>query len=241
MTKIPEDHQEPFAFQEGKEKRKQARRLFGQAALLEALAPDEAAVKIRECLAVAASAFYWLDRSELEEAAHSDLHKYGRFAREHFASGCEATWTGSRYELRCPVAIAHKRFGFSVGFTGKRLCSICRDDLSTCEHERGALYEIEGGIFADGYCRVCEASDCTTHGAGTHQVRCGSIVAEMTIEELSMVDRPVQPDARLTAIPMDTKQLAEFLGPTFKPGMPVSCDRCLSECPGFDSLQRPDE
>jgi hypothetical protein len=66
-----------------------------------------------------------------------------------------------------------------------------------------------------------------------------SIVTEGTIEEISFVDRPAQPEARLVAMPLSVEGLQELLGPEFVPGMPVSCDQCLLDCPGFTRLSPP--
>ena len=55
----------------------------------------------------------------------------------------------------CPVALAHNRIGMSIGGTAKRLCSLCGDDLSECEHTPGTSYLVPGGVSSLGWCRVC--------------------------------------------------------------------------------------
>lgn len=57
----------------------------------------------------------------------------GRYMREHLPKGYRLHWTGDRYEHRCPVAIVHKRFGFSPALReGHKICSLCGEDVSEC-------------------------------------------------------------------------------------------------------------
>jgi hypothetical protein len=228
--------------QVGVEKRAQARRSYGQAVLYSKLSPKDGEARIPDALAVAASALNWLEGTEFEDDAHRDLHEMGRYAREHFGEGCHLTWTGSQYEHRCPVVIAHKRFGFSIGFQTKAfLCSICGGDVSECEHLPGREYEVPSGPGPTGYCPVCILKECVEHLASqTYRVEPISILMEGEIEEISLVDRPRQPDARLTAVPIDGKRLANVLGKNFRPGMDVSCSQCLGPCPGFAYLSKGD-
>jgi hypothetical protein len=239
MTLVPEDPSEvvPHVIATGNDKRRRAKRLYGQAVILTGLDDQDAEAKIREAIAVAASALYWLEGTEFEEQAHAELHTYGAYAREQFPDGCHLEWTGGSYESKCPVKIAHKRFGFSIGFVGNRLCSICREDASECSHILGALYEVQGGQDAAGRCNVCARLDCREHVTeGPHRTRAHVLITEGTLREVSFVSRPKQPDARLTAVPFDTAALREALGPGFRPGVHVSCSACLMECPGFDEL-----
>jgi hypothetical protein len=67
-----------------------------------------------------------------------------------------------------------------------------------------------------------------------------SIVKAMKMREISVVRRPDDPEARILEIPVDTEDLRTALGPEFSPGTPVSCDKCLGNCWGFDELP-PDE
>jgi hypothetical protein len=62
------------------------------------------------------------------------------------------------------------------------------------------------------------------------------IVTEMHVREVSFVSRPAGVETRVLAMSVDTAELQEHLGPAWKPGMPVSCDRCLGgvgACEGF--------
>lgn len=241
MTLIPEDPSEvpPHVLNTGEDKRRAARRAFGQAVLRTGIDDVAADQHIRRCLDVAASALYWLEDTKLEFAAHEELHKYGRYAREHLSSGCELQWTGSGYQNACPVRIAHKRIGFSIGFVGDRLCSICRQDVSECEHLPGRLYEMAGGSDDAGCCQVCGRANCDEHSTGeVYRERAHVLVTNATIHEVSLVSKPKQPDARLMAVPVDSDRLTASLGPGFKFGMRVSCDFCQLPCPGMEPFGR---
>lgn len=225
----------PWTLEHGLDLRRQARGALDAAVLLTESSPEQADDTIRRSLALAASAYNWLEGTEFDELAHDEMHKYGRYAREHFPDRCQLEWTGSGYEERCPVAVAHKRLGFSIGFIGDRVCSICQGDPSECIHTPGEFYEVEGGTDESGRCRTCFAEGCNSHVAGaTYRVRAVRRITNAEIQEISLVAKPKHPDARLTAVPVDLDALQEYLGPDFKPGMRVSCDQCLKTCPGMD-------
>lgn len=193
----------------------------------------------RSCLHLAASALNWLEDTDLEETAHAELDHYGRWARERFPAGCRLTWSGSQYGHACPVAVGHNRLGFSIGFTGNRCCSVCNFDISECPHLPGQTYKVEGGPGPDDLCRVCQQRGCGKHPAWREfETKAIVWVTSGTIHEVSIVAKPRQPDARLSAIPVRTDDLCDMLGPQFRPGMTVYCSRCLEPCQG---LSRPFE
>lgn len=239
---MTETDEQPWREERGLEIRAQARRAYGRALRKARHDPRAAEVDVRTAIRLAASALNWLEGTPLESTAHHDLHQIGRFAREELSEGCRLHWTGQSYEIRCPVRIGHKRFGLSPGMIVKEtLCSLCGEDISDCPHARGTFYEIDGGFNHAGYCRVCAKKDCSDneHGRGTHRVRPIGIITEAELEEVSIVAKPAQPDARLSALPVDTEQLGRHLGPNFQAGMRVNCDYCLGRCPGFDYLKPP--
>lgn len=84
--------------------------------------------------------------SELEEDQHTLMHEIGLWTRQRF--GCSIHFDGKRYEQRCQIDIAHRRFGFSVGYTATAICSICGDDVSGCPHLPDKEYWIRGGVWA---------------------------------------------------------------------------------------------
>jgi hypothetical protein len=163
------------------------------------------------------------------------MHTIGRWTRQHF--GCSVHFDGKEYKLRCPIAIAHKRLGFSIAFTAKRICSVCGQDLSECPPMPDRTYWVRGGPGTSGRCPVCIAEECRHRHDRLYRASVVSIVNEVRrIRDVSMVRQPAVPEARLTEVPISTEGLVEHLGSAFTPGMPVSCDRCLGECPGFDEF-----
>jgi hypothetical protein len=184
-------------------------------------------------------AFWWAEGSDLEDSQHELMHKIGRWTRRTF--GCRLHFDGESYTEKCPIAIAHKRFGFSPGYTARHVCSICGDDLSECPHLRSRLYWVRGGLNDSGVCPICMQENCKRHRADRlYQARPVSIVTDLEGLEVSLVGRPANPEARLLSIPVSMERLAEEFGPAFTAGMPVRCDRCLGDCWGFAQIPNED-
>lgn len=223
--------------QRGRQLMDQARRLQRHADWLQELDHEAAHEKTRRSLRVAQSALDSLDGTDLEAEAHALLDSLGRYARERFPEGCQLVWTGERYEHHCPVAIGHKRFGFSPGMRVKKShCSICLGDPADCPHRKGHKYDVTC-TRNDGVCSVCHEADCTAHVDGeTYNVVAVRVITKFEIDEVSLVYQPKNADARLTAVPIDTAELAAHLGAGFTPGMTVDCSRCLEDCGGLDFL-----
>lgn len=219
--------------------RSRARRLFGKSVMLVGIGDTEAEATARRMLQVAASAFWNAEDSEYEDDTHHELDKYGRWVRENFV--CQLTFEDGAYYQRCPVAIAHLKVGMSIGFTAQRICSICGDDISECPHRSDTLYEVSGGIGPHGLCRVCGGSNCNEHMPDqTYSVPPTRIIMEIdNLHEISLVRKPAQPDARLASIPVGVESLRASLGPSFRPGIRVKCDRCLGRCGGIEEVVRP--
>jgi hypothetical protein len=217
--------------------RKQARRLYGKSVMLQNTGDKEGEVTARNMLATAASAFWNSEDTELEPVTHDEMDQYGRWVRECY--GCWLAYEAGSYYQRCPIAIAHKRVGMSIGFTARsRICSICGEDFVECPHSSSQLYEVKGGVGPSGYCPVCGKPECEAHSPEqTYRVPPMRIVTEIaTLHEISLVRKPAQPDARLTSIPVDISSLRQALGASFSPGDRVSCDRCLNECRGIEEI-----
>jgi hypothetical protein len=161
----------------------------------------------RDALKLYASAMNWLEDTEDFDHAHGEMHAAGRWVRETF--GCELHQDGDRYEQRCPVALSHKRLGVSPEIIVRfAKCSICGNDAQQCEHIAGRAYNGE---------------------------RCYRILENIEVVALTLVSRPAQPDARLLGyLPIAVEDLRQVLPSRWIPGMPVSCDRCLSPCPGVE-------
>lgn len=233
-------HREPeWRIERGRELLQSANTLFNESSD-PALDPAQAERLARSALAEQVSAYNWLEDTGLENAVHDDLHSMGRDVRLRFPGGCTLTWSVGRYEHRCPVEIVHKRFGFSPTLiAGEKLCTICGTDISECEHMPGQIYAVHGGIVAGtGRCAICMEEQCEHDADTVYEARAGAFVTKIAeVEEISLVSRPKQPDARLVAVPIDGEVLREYLGEGFQYGKDtVDCSQCLSPCEGFTRL-----
>ena len=186
-----------FAEVRGLDLLQQGRRSFNHAKYLLDIASSraEAETKARSSAKTLRSAMDWLEDTAHFEEAHRELDQAGRFIRQNF--GCRLAFQDGTYRQDCPVALAHNRIGMSIGaILNKASCSICRRDPHDCSHITGRIY--------DGN-------------------RCVRIIEEAELLEVSLVDRPSMPDARIMSITILDSELKEQLGPNFQPGVPLSC------------------
>ncbi len=215
--------------------RTSARQLFARAQQILQHNRQAAEKAARESLVCAAGAFWWAEGTDNEERQHRLLHQIGRWTRRTF--GCHLQYDGKNYHQRCPVAMAHIRAGYSIGQTGLLECSICGEDLSECPHVRSRSYWVRGGAAAGRECCVCLREECNHRADRLYRARVIGIAKPTRVHEVSLVDRPANPECHLRGIEIPPRFFAEELGLTFLPGMTVSCDQCLNECPGFTSLR----
>ncbi len=193
---------------EGVKRLKKGRRLYeGVRDLLPFCGPtDELHSQLREAHEVLRSAMNWLEDSPRFELAHRLLDEAGRLARQRFAKGCDFPFENGTYYMRCPVGLAHNRVGMSPAILIKQShCSICEQDPDDCEHITGRKYD----------------------GQACHRV-----ITEAEVLEVSLVGRPNMPDARIESRSIGLSEMWSRLGPGFRPGMTVTCDRCLRDCNG---------
>ncbi len=193
-----------------------ARRAYAHAKYLEGVrAPrKESEEKAREALAMFASAMNWLEDDPVGfDAAHTEIHAAGPHVRRGYESGCKLHWTGEAYEQRCPAALCHRRWGFSVEFIVREWhCSLCGATPEDCPHLQGVVYD---------------------------EAVCHRVITDAEVIGLAVVDRPAFPDARLEAIGVPTSELRRRI-PGLRDGQRVRCDLCLqglSECPGFSDAR----
>lgn len=192
---------------------------------------ENAEKEARTALALFARSLDYAEDTEEEHEAHRLMDEAGMWVRETF--GCQLTRSGTCYRQTCPVALAHNRIGMSIGGTAKRLCSLCGEDLSECEHVPGISYLVPGGTSSLGWCRVCLQEDCEHTPDETHRVPVVGIIRDMEVAEVSLVHKPAQPEARIMEMSVSVSDLMEALGDDFVPGDEVSCDACLLECEGL--------
>jgi hypothetical protein len=185
----------------------------------------------RSALLSCARALDWAEDSDREDEIHQRLDLLGLYVRTTF--GCTVYRDGNQYRITCPVHIAHRRIGLSIGGTAQRVCSLCGYDISECEHLGDRAYIVTGGKNDLGWCRVCCKETCDHVASQEYRTAPVAIIQHMNLEEISIVSKPAQPEARFTSMPLSISTLVEGLGPRFRPGMDVSCDRCLSKCGGL--------
>ncbi|MGC2206910.1 MAG: hypothetical protein WA724_03535 [Candidatus Dormiibacterota bacterium] len=218
------------------ERRDSAQTLLATAQALVVGDVDEEARERAEGDARAAFGFFaasldWAEDTAEEDEAHRLMDSAGEWVRRTF--GCNLERSGTEYRQTCPVALAHNRLGFSIGGYATRICSLCGNDLSECEHEPGTAYMVPGGPEPLGWCRVCLNDTCEHRASKTYRVSVVATLRDVRTEEISLVHKPAQPEARILALSVTASDLRELLGNEFVPGIEVSCDRCLLQCGGL--------
>jgi hypothetical protein len=204
-------------------------------ARLQVVMSDKASAEAtaRAALADFAGAMNWLEDTPGFDVAHLRLDEAGRWIRETF--GCWLTRDGADYSRTCPADLAHLRVGNSPGMKDVvRVCSVCGQDprSPTCRHIKGRAYPTTRRLIGDD-CNLCGRSGCDHKDGDPGVADCWHLIVEVDLIEVSLVPRPAQPMARISEIDVDGELLEALLGPRgWKPGMDVSCDKCLRPCHG---------
>jgi hypothetical protein len=167
--------------------------------------------------------------------AHALVHNLGALVGGLF--GCELTHDDGDWFDECIASLLHVRYGNSMGFTARHVCTVCGDDFADCAHERGRTYGVAVARRDDGACTVCGARDCAHLPGEVVEVRAHSMMADIDLHEVSMVPRPRDPLARITARQVDRARLEEVLGARVEAGMRLLGHDCMHQCEGF---RRPD-
>lgn len=192
---------------------------------------ERAETDARKALALFARSLDWAEDTGEEGEAHRLMDEAGAWVRRTF--GCQLARSGNEYCQRCPVALAHNRIGMSIGGTAVRICSLCGEDFSECEHMPGTAYMVPGGNSGLGWCRVCLQESCDHRSTQRYRVSVIAIIKHMDVQEISLVPKPAHPEARVLELSIPVSDLREVLGDGFIPGSEVSCDRCLLPCDGL--------
>lgn len=102
---------------------------------------------------------------------------------------------------------------------------------------RDRSYWVRGGPHGAHPCPVCLGETCRHRSDRLYRASVVSVVKDMEGREVSWVRQPANPEARPHLLPATFAQLSQALGPTFKRGMPVSCDKCeTGRCWGFSEF-----
>jgi hypothetical protein len=213
----------------------------------------------RKALAAAVEAFHWFDDmrhdlsldtvciatdrprfwvqepdettlGDLLDGAHMLVHRIGEMVGGLF--GCLFTYDDGRWYEQCPVSLMHVPLGNSPGISMLYGCSVCDGDPSRCTHDFGLLYERIAETI-DGVCSVCEEKECEHAIGATYPVKAYPRRRSLEVHEISLVPRPRDPLARITARTVDDRDLRAILGFAPTPHVPVMCDTCMYVCEGF--------
>lgn len=172
----------------------------------------------------------WHDLNAIREGAeaHVEMHRYGEFVNGLF--GCWPSWDAEQnlWLDTCPIALAHLPFGCSVGFTATYLCSVCRADITSCDHVGGVPYRVEVARYErDGVtkCSYCHESVCSHQTGQQLWALQRPLMHEPVMHETSLVASPREPRARICAMEMQPQPL-----PPNTPDDRVECFQCLLAC-----------
>jgi hypothetical protein len=192
--------------------------------------------RARGALAAAVNAFDHLEDTALASEAHAWAHTIGEMVAGLF--GCRAQRENDRWFDVCRLSLMHLRVGMSPGFAARRLCSLCNQDLTTCDHVPGATYAVAAARRADGSCNICGSAERCTHTPGaTYLVAVHGIVREADrLDEISTVARPRDPLARVNAVEIPADVIAAMPNHDAA-NASLHCEWCVAPCTGFTSVE----
>lgn len=171
----------------------------------------------RQALVHAAAAYRYLRRGPFEPGAHLQLHRIAEIVGGIY--GCWYEFKDGRWMDTCLLSMAHTKMGLSAGWTARRVCSICKQDVSDCEHHPDWLYPVEAARASD-RCNVCDEERCDHAVGETYLVRPQVKLDSPVIREVSLTPEPRDPSLVITSMEADPQ-----------PPPPTSDDyrrRCLS-------------
>ena len=184
----------------------------------------------RAALNRAVNALNLLEDLDEEEDAHRLVHEIGAFVSWHF--GCRINFSDGHWRWHCPATFSHLRMGYSVGFTAVRYCSICNEDMSRCEHMPNRLYTVR--VADVGQCPCGESPNCRHNEGDVLELRPHAVVKDADLHEVSLVARPRDPLARISAVSFDNQKMTTLAGREIPSGTIESeCLHCRQSCTGM--------
>jgi hypothetical protein len=152
--------------------------------------------------------------------------------------GCQAQRENDRWFDVCRLSLMHLRAGMSPGFTARRLCSLCNQDFTVCDHIPGATYPVVATRLANGSCNICGSAERCAHTPdATYPVLAHGIVREVDgLDEISTVARPRDPLARINAIEIPADAIASLPNHDAASAL-LHCESCIAPCKGFTSVE----
>ena len=142
-----------------------------------------------------------------------EMHALGRRIQGWFS--CPLDYENGEYRNACPVYLSHYVGGFSIGGTGKVMCSICGQPMLDCEHVPGESYDrVVAQKSSGGLCNICAAEACdhvvgTTYGG----VTAFGIMTDIELDHIAYVSRPEDPLCTFCAVPLSKAQIKRQLAP----------------------------
>ncbi|MEU4090643.1 hypothetical protein [Streptomyces aureus] len=191
----------------------------------------------RTSLARAVDAYNFLEDSDLSELAHLHAHDVAALVGGLF--GCDIEYSDETYWDVCRLTLMHSRWGMSVGFTSSRNCSLCAQDIDSCQHLLDTQYDVTVRHDAEGTCNVCGRLSCPHTDGETVFAFPRPVMSDLQVHEVSLVSRPRDPLARFTKVELGQDVLQQGLGED-PSGRDVRCYRCLHPCGGFDQMPNRD-
>lgn len=162
---------------------------------------------LRQSLAKAREAVLW----EPENMVHKkNLHEIGR--RVHDMFGCQISYKEEKYWVDCPVMLSHSKGGFSVGGSGKAICSICSEEIFNCPHVKGQIYDGVLARHSHEICSICGEKECVhTDGEIYDGVNAFAIVTELLLDHVSFVENPANPLCVIQGYSVSKSEMLEIL------------------------------
>ncbi len=160
------------------------------------------------------------------------LHRIGR--RVHDAFECPLEFRDDMYWVTCPVMLSHSRGGFSIGGSGKTICSICGEDVLTCPHVKGKIYNQVVARRISGICNICGIGDECDHDEGYvyDDVQAYGIITEVDLEHVALVSNPANPLCAVYTYSIPKSDFKEMIPEAEQHKIvygetPIYCHHCL--------------
>jgi hypothetical protein len=164
------------------------------------------------------------------DRAHLAAHRAAELVGGLF--GCLLVYDDEGWMDECPVQLMHVPLANSPGMVVRYACNICGKEPGDCPHSLGTRYEAIVSRVDDS-CSVCGREECH-HGAGESIIVAARVmVREMVMREVSLVERPRDPLARLKSRSMNNAELIDVLGRIPDRGERIWCHGCMFPCGGF--------
>ncbi len=147
--------------------------------------------------------------------------------------GCRIEYRDGNWFDRCRLSLMHIPIGASIGFTSRRLCTVCRRDVDECEHQPGEVYPTVVHKTSRGFCMACGSENCGHEIGQTVEAAANFMLSDIVPREASFVSRPRDPLTRITARQIDGESIASRLGRSPSPLERVLDHGCMYQCEGF--------